>query len=213
MNERLYDISASIYHDMPVYPGDPRVCIRSYADVRKGDPFNGLILSLGSHTGTHIDAPYHFDPQGLTVDNLPLDIFYGCALVREVDGVDFVDEDVLSLLDIPDGTLRLLLKTSNSRFWEQSVFNEHFVSITAGGAQWMVERGIKLVGVDYTSIDKFDAGEFPAHETLLRTGTIILEGLDLRKVPSGEYTLICFPLRLTHGDGAPVRAVLVAKDT
>lgn len=212
MSEKFYDISAAIYHNMPVYPGDPRVRIRSYADVRKGHPFNGLILSLGSHTGTHVDSPYHFDAEGITVDDLPLSTFYGSALVREVDGVDFVDEDVLSLLDIPEGTIRLLLKTSNSRLWEQTEFNEQFVHITYGGAQWLVERGIKLVGVDYISIEEFDTGEFPVHETLLKNGTIIVEGLDLRTVPTGEYTLICFPLRLTDGDGAPARAVLVAKD-
>ena len=212
MNEILYDISAEIYHNMPVYPGDPRVRIRSYADLRKGHLFNGLILSLVSHSGTHVDAPYHFDSQGVTIDNLPLSIFYGPALVREVDGVDFVDEDVLSLLDIPDGTLRLLLKTTNSRLWEQSEFSERFVPITAGGAQWMVDRGIKLIGVDYISIEEFDAGAYPAHETLLMNSTIIVEGLDLSKVPGGEYTLICFPLRLKNGDGAPARAVLVARD-
>ena len=212
MTVKLYDISVSIRGDMPVYRGDPRVKIRPAAEIRKGHPFNGLLLSLGSHTGTHVDAPYHFEPQGTTVDQLPLDTFYGPALVREADEVDLVDERTLQALDIPPGTQRLLLKTRNSRLWADLEFHEGFAYVTPGGARWMVEQGLRLVGVDYLSIEQFGSQDFATHHTLLQAGTVILEGLNLSQVSPGKYTLICFPLRLADGDGAPARAVLVAEE-
>ena len=206
---KLYDISVPIHGDMPVYAGDPRVGVRPAAQMSKGHPFNSLRLSLGSHTGTHVDAPYHFDQGGTTVDRLPLETFYGPAVVRDVGDTEAIDERVLEGLDVPSGTQRLLLKTRNSRLWEDAQFHQQFVSVTPQGARWLVERGLRLVGIDYLSIEAFGSLEYATHHTLLRAGVVIVEGLDLGRVPPGEYTLLCFPLRLAEGGGAPARAVLV----
>lgn len=205
---RLYDITVPLGPRTPVYPGDPVARVRPTAQMGKGDPFNLLLLSMGSHAGTHVDAPYHFEPGGLTVDQLPLEVLYGPALVRDVGNAEAVDEAALERLDVPGGTQRLLLKSRNSRLWEEPAFRADFVPITPGGARWLVDRGLRLVGVDYLSIEAVGSPGFPVHHILLGAGVVIVEGLDLRGVPPGAYTLLCLPLRLAGADGAPARAVL-----
>ena len=205
---RLYDITTPLRPGMPVYPGDSAVRVRPTAQIDKGDPFNLLLLSMGSHAGTHVDAPYHFEAGGLTVDQLPLETLYGPALVRDVGRAEVVDEAALEALALPAGTRRLLLKSRNSRLWEDPAFRPDFVALTPGGARWLVERGLGLVGVDYLSIEPLGSPEFPVHHTLLGAGVVIVEGLDLRGVPPGAYTLLCLPLRLAGGDGAPARVLL-----
>ncbi len=207
---KMYDVTVPLQAAMPVYPGDAPFRIRPVAQLRKGDPFNILALSLSSHTGTHVDAPYHFEANGVTIDQMPLEVFYGPSVVRDVGEADEVTEGTLEALDIPPGTQRLLLKTRNSRLWADPSFHEEFVAVTPRGARWLVERGLRLVGVDYLSIEAFGAREFPTHHTLLQAGVAIVEGLDLSQVPPGAYTLLCLPLRLAGGDGAPARAVLIA---
>ncbi len=205
---RLYDITTPLHPGTPVYPGDPGVRVRPTAQIAKGDPFNLSLLSMGSHAGTHVDAPYHFEDGGLTVDQLPLETLYGPALVRDVGQAEVVDEAALEALALPVGTRRLLLKSRNSRLWEDPTFRPDFVAVTPGGARWLVERGLWLVGVDYLSIEAPGSPGFPVHHTLLGAGVVIVEGLDLRGVPPGAYTLLCLPLRLAGGDGAPARALL-----
>ena len=139
--------------------------------------------------------------RSLTVDQLPLELLYGPALVRDLGRAEAVDEAALEALDIPAGTRRLLLKSRNSLLWEDSAFRPDYVALTPGGARW-------LVGVDYLSIEAVGAPGFPVHHTLLGAGVVIVEGLDLREVPPGAYTLLCLPLRLAGGDGAPARALL-----
>ena len=208
----FYDISVPIRGDMPVYAGDPRVRIRPAAQITKGNSFNSLLLSLSSHTGTHVDAPSHFEANSTSVDQLPLDVFYGPTLVQDVGDVQAVDEETLKSLAIPQGTKRLLIKSHNSQLWTDSHFHQQFVYLTYGGARWLVEQGLRLVGVDYLSIEEFGSLDFATHHTLLQAEVVILEGLDLRRVSPGEYTISCFPLRIADGDGAPARAILMKEE-
>ncbi len=206
---RLYDVSVPIGRSTPVFKGDPPVICQPALQIREGAPLNLTKLTMGSHTGTHIDAPYHFLETGVTVDSLPLEVFMGRAEVRHMDTDEAVTVAHLEAADIPPGTQRVLLKTRNSALWTDPWFHEDFVYIHAQAAQWLVERGIRLVGIDYLSVEKFGDTQFPTHRTLLENGVVIVEGLDLREVAPGSYDLVCFPLRIAGCDGAPTRAVLV----
>jgi arylformamidase len=208
-----YDISVSIDPDLPVWEGDPPVIIRSAASIERGDIANISRLEIGAHTGTHIDAPIHFVPGRKGIDRLVLDSLIGPAYVAdltdvkgEVHGRDF------DRANIPLGTRRLLCKTINSRLWSKSPpgFDPDFVGISPDGAQWLIDHGIELVGVDYLGVERFESvGKgAPTHHALLENEMIIVEGLDLSEVPAGEYTLMCLPIKIKNSDGAPSRAIL-----
>ncbi len=209
---KFYDISVPIARGMVVFEGDPPVQIRPSAQIEKGALLNLTRINLGSHAGTHIDAPYHFLLKGATVDQLPLEIFYGPALVRQFRSQNAITQADLEEAHIPVGTERVLLKTRNSQLWEKNEFLRGFVYLDPEGAQWLVQRGIKLVGIDYLSIDPFGSQDFPTHHILLEAGVAILEGIDLRGVRPGQYTLVCFPLRIQGSDGAPSRAILINQE-
>lgn len=208
---KIYDISIPISAQIPTYPGDSPVSIIPVAQIAKGDAFNISYLSLSSHTGTHIDAPCHLLEKGDTVDMLPLDVLIGKARVYEFESVDSISAADLDVTNIPPDTERILLKTRNSQLWRQSLFHPDFVYIQPDAARWMVEHDIKLVGIDYLSVERFGASPATAHLTLLGAGIVIIEGLDLSDVPAGEYTLVCLPLKVEGGDGAPARAVLLER--
>src|SRR6185295_15602521 len=203
---KIYDVTVSISKDMVVYPGDPPVKIERKSTINKNDAkYNLSRYSFGSHTGTHIDAPFHFLENGITVDKLPLELMIGRVRVVEVTAPR-IDEAVLEEFDFT-ADARVLFKTRNSYLWSQKTFVEDYVYITPGAARSLVNDGIKVVGIDYLSIDKFDA-EPKAHMALLGAGTVVIEGLDLREVEPGDYELICLPLKVKDGDGAPARVVL-----
>jgi arylformamidase len=207
---RFYDISVALSAHTPVYEGDTPVSIELTVEMNKGAPFNLSQITLGSHTGTHVDAPLHFLPQGASVDLLPLEVLCGQAQVKEFPNTTgALTINHLENADIPAGTERLLLKTRNSSLWESSKLRKDCVHIDSEAAQWLTEKGIRLIGIDYLSVDAFGSQGFPTHHILLKAGVIIVEGLDLSKVPEGEYTLICMPLKITGGDGAPARAMLM----
>ena len=206
---RIIDVSVPIRQGMPVYEGDPRVRIRPTAQLDKGLPFNTSLMQLGTHTGTHVDAPYHFIQDGATIDQLPPDLFVGGTLVRYIESADVITRAHLEEADIPAGTERLLLKTANSRLWEKSQFQKQFVHLTEEAAQWICQQGIRLLGVDYISVDAYGIKDFPVHKVLLGSGVAIVEALDLREVTPGKYTLVCLPLKVVGADGAPARAVLI----
>jgi arylformamidase len=170
---------------------------------------------MSSHAGTHVDAPYHFDESGLTVDKLPLDLLMGSAFVAEVDRLEGNTIDVYDLasLHFPRDTKRLLLKTSNSCFWEDRSpeFERDYVHLSPKTANWLVKRGVRLLGVDYLSVDAFGSARHQVHQTLLGAGIVIVEGLNLYRVPAGLCQLLCLPLKIEGGDGAPAR-VLVMRD-
>jgi arylformamidase len=206
----IYDISVPIGAETPLYPGDPPVGIAPLSCTAKGDKYNLSVLSFGSHCGTHIDAPYHLDPDGKRTDQLPLELFVGTAQVVEAAAKDgYVTRDELVRKVQEGNTDRLLIKTSNSNLWQQKEFVKDYVYLSKEAAKWAVEAGIKLVGIDYLSVERFDSPDFAVHRTLLDNSVVILEGLDLSKVSPGVYQLICLPLKIKDCDGAPVRAVLM----
>ncbi len=210
-----YDVTVPITERMPVWPGDPQVKVEWLARTDRGDALNLSRLSLSSHTGTHVDAPSHFVHQGLTVDRLPLDLFIGPAFVAEMAGLEgrAIRAEDLAALSLPQGTVRLLLKTGNSCFWQgrESSFRADYVHLTPEAARWLVEHGIRLIGVDYLSVEALDAADHRVHHTLLGAGVLVVEGLDLSEVPAGPCHLVCLPLKVEGGEGAPAR-VLVIRD-
>ena len=206
----IHDLSLPISSSMVTWPGDPPVCVHPRSRIARGDPANVSELCLGSHTGTHVDPPYHFVPDGIKVDELPLDVLIGKAWVCCVESKgEIVVPDLRD--GVPRGVSRLLLKTANSGLWHRGVreFTADFTVLTIGAARWIVERGIKLLGVDYLSLERPGASGHPVHHILLGASVIVVEGLDLSSLQSGWYNLYCLPLRVAGGDGAPARASAV----
>lgn len=212
---RIYDVTVPISEILPVWPGEPRVQIEPLSRIANGDPANVSCLHMSTHTGTHVDAPHHFLQQGLTVDKLPLDILMGQAFVAELDIPAGSEIGVweLARLHFPRDITRLLIKTKNSYLWEDKVteFERTFCHLAPRTAEWLVKKGIQLVGVDYLSVEGYGSADFRVHHTLLEAGVIIIEGLDLSRVPEGPCQVVCLPLRIQGCDGAPAR-VLVIRD-
>jgi len=208
---RIYDISLPLSPGMPVWPGDPQVLMNRVEMMEAGADANVTHLSMSVHTGTHVDAPYHFiGGEAATVDQLSLKLLTGRAYVLHLPDIDLITADALDHADIPPRTRRLLFRTRNSDHWGNASreFQTDFVAISADGAQYLVDRGVKLVGVDYLSVAPY-GDSTPTHRILLCAGTVIVEGLDLSGVSQGRYTLHCLPLKLVGCDGAPARAILI----
>jgi arylformamidase len=199
----IIDVSVPVRPGMVTYPGDPPVVLERVRSIADGAGYNLSRLDLGVHSGTHVDAPLHFVANGASVEAFPLDVLIGPARVADVTAAEGPiragDVDVL-----PEGVERVLLKTRNSELWGRESFSAEFVSLDAEGARVLVDRGVKLVGIDYLSI-----GDEEAHRVLLEAGVMAIEGLDLRGVEPGEYQLICAPLKLVGAEGAPARTLLI----
>ena len=203
----MIDISMPLQDTTPIWPGSPGVARSTHRSLEAGDEANVTILTMDVHAGTHIDAPRHFLRSGATVEEIGLEELNGPAWVADATGHAVIDADVLDGLRIPRDTSRLLLSTDNSLRPRESAFREDYVALSSDAAVWVVERGLSLIGIDYLSIQRF--GDPPdTHVTLLRAGTVILEGLELSSVEPGRWTLACLPLRLVGVEAAPVRAVL-----
>jgi arylformamidase len=208
---KIFDITLPIAPDMPVWPGDPSVQLELVSSMDAGAHANVSRLACSAHTGTHVDAPHHFLNDHRTIESLALEVLTGPAQVIHLpEEVDVVTAGVLAAAPIHAGTVRLLLKTRNSRLWERgdNEFCKTFVGISADGAEWLVHHGIQLIGIDYLSVAPYKQS-VPTHRTLLEAGMIILEGLDLSAVSPGIYELYCLPLNLLGSDGAPARAILL----
>jgi arylformamidase len=205
----IYDISVSICEELPVFPGDPLVRIEPVTRLARGDAANVSRISMSTHSGTHLDPPRHFYDHGISVDRIPLTLLMGPALVVEMPGVTDITSAVLDRLPIR-GEERLLLKTANSLLWSKPAFCGDYASLTPDGARFLAETGVKLVGIDYLSIERPD-GDGEVHRILLDNGVIILEGLNLAGVAPGSYELVCLPLKIAAGDGAPARAILISR--
>ena len=205
---RRFDISMPVYPGMPSFPGDPAVAVERTHSIDRGDAYNVSVVSLGTHTGTHVDPPVHFLRDGVGIDRVDVSLLNGPCAVHEIPGgVRLVDADALQ--DVPAGTTRLLLKTSNSARWvAEDRFFPDYVALSPEGAREALKRGVRLVGIDALSIENDATGTYPVHHALLGAGAVILEGLRLAEVPPGPYRLACLPLRLRDGDGGPARAVL-----
>jgi arylformamidase len=196
---------------MPFYPGDPGADVQTHRQISRGDVANISELRLGSHTGTHVDAPNHFEDGRETVDLLPLDVLVGQARVIDLTEVESsISRDHLEGADI-EGVTRLLIRTTNSGLWSLPDFNEDYVSLSTGAATYLVELGVRLIGVDYLSVERYKSVNFAVHHTLLGAGVVVLEGVYLGAISAGEYELVCLPLKIRGGDGAPARAILIER--
>ncbi|MDQ3766572.1 MAG: cyclase family protein [Actinomycetota bacterium] len=202
----IFDISVPLRPGMPVWPGSTGCFIHRLTDQARGDEVTGSTVGMDLHCGTHLDAPLHFMPDGAAVEETDLDSCIGPAFVADLRGVREIDAGHLDER-VPRSVSRLLLKTDNSSMWESKAFFEDFSALTVKGAQWVVDRGIRLVANDYLSIQLF-GGDRRTHLSLLEAGVVILEGIDLSGVQPGTYELICLPLRVVDAEAAPARAVL-----
>jgi arylformamidase len=205
---RVIDVSVPNGVGQHVYPGDPVPRIESFRQIAKGDAANLSLLHMGSHTGTHVDAPFHFIKDGARLGEVSLDRMVGPCLVADVRGRRTVDAAALRPLPIERGDI-LLCRTDNSAKWAASEFQRDFTYITTDAADLLLERGVRALGWDYLSIEEFGSPDFPVHHTLLGAGVFVIEGLDLGKVAPGRYYLVCLPLKFPDLDGAPARAVLL----
>jgi len=204
----FYDITVPISTELPVYPGDPRIELERVMSLENGDIANVTRLCCSTHIGTHVDPPSHFITGATPLDQLPLETLIGAARIVDVGDVPAIDAATLNRCDL-DGVTRVLFKTRNSSFWPESKnFHEDFVYIEPEAARLLVEIGVRLVGIDYLSVEKFNFVEPETHLILLGAGVVIVEGLTLRDVPPGDYELTCLPLKIKDGDGSPARVVL-----
>ncbi len=207
---RLIDVSVSIYPGMCQWAGEEIVAAGALSSTPE-DEANVTRLVLTSHTGTHVDPPRHFVHGGVTVDAIPLDRWVGPCWVADLTGsAPEVTAADLEAAGVPDGVERLILKTRNSGLWKSApdTFDDRFVALSLDGAEWVVSRGIRLVGIDYLSIGPFHTTGVETHLMLLQNDVLIVEGLDLGVVEPGAWELLCLPLKLRGGDGAPARVAL-----
>ncbi|MFC1962433.1 ribose 5-phosphate isomerase B [Chloroflexota bacterium] len=205
---KLYDISHPLRSGMLIWPGDPEVIIEPIKAIAQGKSSNVSRIQMSTHTGTHIDPPRHYLEGASGVDAIVPESFMGLARVFQLESrIKRIDQHVLQGLDL-DGVSRVLFGTANSALLKSGKFTEDYVHLSEDGARHLITQGIKLAGVDYLSIEEFHNKQRPAHHLLLAAEVVIVEGLDLDGVPPGDYELLCLPLRITEGDGAPVRAFL-----
>ena len=204
---KLFDVTRPIFHAMPVYEGDPEVAIQPWLRITRGAPANVSRLTMGTHTGTHVDPPAHIREGAPGVDRLPLDILIGPARVFDLAASGPIDAARLRGMDLTSHR-RVLFKTRNPEGGRDETSPGNFAGLTEDAARLLVDSGVGLVGVNALSVDSPMSSSFPAHHILLASGVIILEGLNLSAVPPGDYELFCLPLKIRDGDGAPARVVL-----
>lgn len=208
---KIIDISLPLSSRLPTWPGNAPYQFEPVKRMASGDSANVSRVVLGTHSGTHVDAPRHFMDAGRAVDELPLDSLIGPC--RVVDVPVAPGRSPITAAEIARGAgsppaRRLLLKTPNSSLWSSGAFTPDFAYVTPEAARWIVNAGVRLVGVDYLSIEEFKKPGAPAHHILLEAGVVIIEGLNLAAVTPGDYELVCLPLRIEDSDGAPARVVL-----
>jgi len=205
----MYDISVPIRPGMTVWGDEMPVEVSPISTIASdGAAVSRLVL--GTHTGTHVDPPAHFIEGGAGVHEMPLDAMFGPCVVRRFDERFEITSSHLEGADIPSGAQRLLLATPSAALWDSPRFHSNYTGLSLDGAEWCISHAMRLVGIDYLSIERVDSPTaWKTHLTLLSAGVVILEGLDMRAVPEGSYNLVCLPLLLQDGDGAPARAVLM----
>ncbi|MDZ4288657.1 MAG: cyclase family protein [Prosthecobacter sp.] len=202
------DISVALRDGMVHWPGDPECHIKRVVSMDDGAVCNLTHLSLSAHTATHMDAPRHFIANGQTMDQMPLEAVIGKCRVIQVDATNQITPEHLRPHKLRRGE-RLLFKTRNSkRSWKTDTFDRNFVSIRQDAAAYLVERGVRTVGVDYLSIGGFEKDGVETHQIMLGAGIWVIEGLNLAAIEPGRYEMICLPLKIMGADGAPCRVVL-----
>jgi arylformamidase len=204
---KLIDVTVPLDASLPIYPGNTPFTLEAVKRIARGDTSNVSTLHMSAHSGTHVDAPRHYFDQAPGVDALPLEMLLGRARVVEISSRSGIGAEQLADLDLSDD-VRILFKTSNSLLWGSPDFHTDYVGVTASGAEHLIAHGIKVVGVDYLTVEEFKKPGAPAHHVLLGGGAIIIEGLNLRDVEPGIYDLLCLPLRVVGADGAPARVLL-----
>ncbi len=210
MAEKYLDISVSLSESLPVWPSDPRITMPPASRIADGAGANITRLGIGTHTGTHVDAEWHFIEDGQRLEALTPDRLIGPCYVADLTHcTTHISASDLEAAGIPENSTRVILKTTNSDLWTTSPtqFQESYIGIAPDGAEWIVNRGLDFIGIDYHSVEPFKAGG-KTHRIILGAGLIILETVDLRNVEPGHYTLYCLPLRIDGYDGSPCRAVL-----
>lgn len=208
----LYDVSLPIREGLPSWPGDPPPRVKRINSIQEGAGSNVTHLSFTAHTGTHIDAPDHFLDNGKGVDQISLDLFIGPANVTSLPPGEEITTSMLRSANIPPGTKRILLKTPNSQLWSRGVqeFQTDYMGLSQDAAVYLLNRDVKVIGVDYLSVAPY-SDPHPTHHLLLKKDVLIIEGLDLSAVEPGQYTLYCLPLKIPGADGAPARVLLGKK--
>ena len=205
---KIYDITVPIREGMHDYPGNQPFERKRMMDMEKGDIANLTAFTMSAHTGTHMDAPLHFVRDGAMIEEIDLGVMIGPATVYRLDSVEKIERAELEPLDL-QGVERVLFKTVNSGLWQEKGFQPRYVYISGEAAQYLVEAGVKLVGIDYLSVQQYDSADLSPHLTLLGSGVALLEGIDLSGVQPGRYQLVALPLKLMGVEGAPARAVLI----
>ncbi|HYT74574.1 MAG TPA: cyclase family protein [Vicinamibacterales bacterium] len=205
---RLLDVSVPLVPGLAAYPGNPEFEMTPVKRIAAGDSSNNSRLVMGTHTGTHVDAPKHFFDDRAGVESLALELLIGRARVIDLPHRGGITEAHLSAAGLRED-LRVLLRTPNSALWNSSQgFYKDYTYVSEGGAKFLVSQGVKVVGVDYLSVEQFKKPGAPAHHVLLGNGVIVIEGLNLSDAEAGQYEMYCLPLRVMNGDGAPARVVL-----
>jgi arylformamidase len=205
---RLIDVSVLLRPGMPTYPGNQPFEFQPVKRIAEGASSNVSKVLMGTHTGTHVDAPRHFFDDKPGVDALPLDLLIGRARVLDLPVRGGITEAHLASAGLRED-LRVLVRTPNSALWNSDQgFHQDFTYLSEGGARYLVEQGVKVVGIDYLSVEQFKKPGAPAHHVLLGNNVVIIEGLNLSDAEPGQYEMYCLPLRIEGSDGAPARVVL-----
>jgi arylformamidase len=208
--KKIIDISMPLDPDMVQWPRSTKFLVKWTNQIRYGDPVNNSSIIMDTHCGTHIDAPLHHIDDSVSIDKIPLEMLIGSAYVIDVQGAPLITRKIVEQLDIPSDEKRILFKTDNSQNHNRKTFDENYVAISPDAAKWIVNLGIRLVGIDYLSIQRYNSSD-QTHKILLEADVVILEGIDLHNVEEGGYTLVCLPLRLIGLEGAPARAILISE--
>jgi arylformamidase len=204
---KLIDVSVPLDANLATYPGNTPFTLEPIKRIARGDSSNVSSLHMSAHAGTHVDAPRHYFDSAVGTDELPLEMLLGRVRVIEVTTRKGIGADELAGANLSED-VRVLIKTSNSRLWGSPEFHTDFVGVTESGAKFLLDHGIKVVGVDYLTVEEYKKPGAPAHHVLLGAGIIVIEGLNLREVDPGVYEMFCLPLRVVGSDGAPARVVL-----
>lgn len=206
----IVDLTHPISTNMPVYPGTEGPKLLPAWTVEK-DGFAETIMRLGSHTGTHIDAPAHLIKEGACLESYPIEAFSGigrCIVLRDPPDLEIDLADLTHISDTLVSIDFLLLNTGWSKRWGIAAYFEQHPVLSMEAAKWLTGFNLKAVGLDNSSADRFDSTSFPIHKCLLEKGILIIENLArLDHLPAGDFRFTCLPLKLAQADGAPVRAI------
>ncbi len=208
---KVIDISVIISEDMHVFPGDPKPLITRVLNISAGSPYNLSNLSISAHAGTHIDPPLHFLEGEKGIDKIKLDNLVGYAFVLDLTDLNekITAEDLKKFEDHIKENDIILFKTKNSFLWKEKDFSKNYIYLTEEAAKYLIENGVRTVGTDYLSIEKFGSEGAKVHKGLLKNEILVIEGLDLSNAEQKKYFFVCLPLKIKDGDGGPSRAILI----